>query len=105
MGELAADVFGLDCRLPLDRARKQLFPSGAERAVQGNLDPCSLFAPVPEIERRIARVMEAAPRVGHIFNLGHGILPPTPVEHAQAAVEIVHRLGQKKAAQAVWASL
>ncbi len=98
VGELPADVFGLDFRLPLDRARELLFHGGPERPVQGNLDPCSLFAPLPEIERRIGRVLEAAPKVGHIFNLGHGILPPTPVEHAQAAVEMVHRLGEKKAA-------
>jgi uroporphyrinogen decarboxylase len=61
--------------------------------LQGNLDPCALFAPIPEIERRAADVLARAGRRRHVFNLGHGILPPTPPEHALALVEFVHRAG------------
>jgi uroporphyrinogen decarboxylase len=95
VGDLPADVFGLDFRLPLDQAIARLSQGGRVRAVQGNLDPCVLLGPIDEIERRVEAVMECAPELGHVFNLGHGILPPTPVEHAQAAVEFVHRMGYR----------
>jgi uroporphyrinogen decarboxylase len=89
--QLGADALGVDWRLPLDEARAKVGPNVT---LQGNLDPCSLFAPVPEIERRAAEVLRRAGGRRHVFNLGHGILPPTPPEHAMALVEIVHRLGQ-----------
>ncbi len=91
--EAGADVVSVDWRIHLDEARKVL---GPEIAVQGNLDPTVLFAPIPEIERRVRAVLErngGAP--GHIFNLGHGILPPTPEDHARAFVDAVHRYSQK----------
>jgi uroporphyrinogen decarboxylase len=87
------DVIGLDWRVHLDEAWSRL---GHEVAVQGNLDPVVLFAPQHEIERRVEDILRrAAGRPGHIFNLGHGILPGTPVENVQAAVELVHKLSQR----------
>ncbi len=91
-----ADVLGLDWRLPLDEARRM---TGDAITLQGNLDPCVLFSPVAEIERRAADILRRAGDRLHVFNLGHGILPPTPPEHAQALVEIVHRLGARPAAK------
>jgi uroporphyrinogen decarboxylase len=85
-----ADCLGVDWRTPLDDARAR---TGGSVTLQGNLDPCLLFAPIPEIERRAAGVLRAAGR-RHVFNLGHGILPSTPPDHAVALVEIVHRLGE-----------
>jgi uroporphyrinogen decarboxylase len=70
---------------------------GHDVAIQGNLDPVVLFAPQHEIERRVDDILRrAGGRVGHIFNLGHGILPNTPVEHVAAAVDMVHKLSQCK---------
>ncbi len=81
-------VIGLDWRVDLARAWERLGPGVG---VQGNLDPVVLFAPIPEIERQARRVLgEAAGRPGHIFNLGHGILPHTPVDHVRALVDLVH---------------
>jgi uroporphyrinogen decarboxylase len=93
--DAGGDVIGLDWRVSLDRAWQRL---GTESvAVQGNLDPAVLFAPLPEIGRQVARVLdEAGGRPGHIFNLGHGILPHTPVDHVRAVVDMVrsyHRNG------------
>jgi uroporphyrinogen decarboxylase len=89
-----ADVVGLDWRIQIDAARKRL----PRAAVQGNLDPVCLFAPIPEIEARAADIIARnAGAPGHIFNLGHGILPETPVEGAQALVEAVHRRGKTRA--------
>ncbi len=87
--ECGADVIGIDWRTPLTVATERLGPGFA---LQGNLDPCVLLGPPDEIERRAIQVLEdgaAAP--GHIFNLGHGILPNVPVEHAQRLVEAVQR--------------
>jgi uroporphyrinogen decarboxylase len=89
--KLGADALGIDWRSPLDEVRARV---GDGVTLQGNLDPCVLFAPVSEIERRAADVLRRAGKRRHVFNLGHGILPPTPPEHAQALVEIVHRLGR-----------
>jgi len=81
------DVIGLDWTIPLDAGWARV----PDRAVQGNLDPIALFAPLPELERRVRHVLaRAAGRPGHIFNLGHGILPGTPVEHVRAVVDMVH---------------
>ena len=85
--EIGADVIGLDWRVPLDAGRSAL---GHACAVQGNLDPIALFAETPLLERRVHEVLEAAGgRAGHIFNLGHGIVPGTPVESVQAVVKMV----------------
>jgi uroporphyrinogen decarboxylase len=84
------DVIGLDWRVDLDTAWARV---GHDVAVQGNLDPVALLAPVPEIRARAAAILgQAAGRPGHIFNLGHGVLPDTPVEHARALVDAVHEL-------------
>lgn len=93
MREAGGDVIGVDWRMPLDDAWGKV---GHDVAVQGNLDPVVLFAPLHEIERRVEDILRrAANRPGHIFNLGHGILPQTPVEHVAAAVEMVHKLSQR----------
>ncbi len=81
-------VIGLDWRIGLDQGWDLV---GHDVAVQGNLDPAALFAPRPELERRVREVLRrAAGQAGHIFNLGHGILQNTPVENVQAVVEMVH---------------
>ncbi len=81
-------VLGLDWRLPLDDGWKLL---GQEVAIQGNLDPTVLFAPLPEIKKRVEDILRrAAGRPGHIFNLGHGILQNTPVDNVKAVVDMVH---------------
>ena len=85
-----ADVVGVDWRVPLDDARGRVGPAVA---LQGNLDPASLFLPAQALEQRVARVLREGREAGggHVFNLGHGILPSTPVENAKLAVELVHR--------------
>ncbi len=88
MRDAGGDVMGVDWRMPLDQAWERLGPSVA---IQGNLDPAAMLAPLPELERRVQRVLDqAGGRPGHIFNLGHGILPQTPVEAVRRVVEIVH---------------
>ncbi|MCH7592800.1 MAG: uroporphyrinogen decarboxylase, partial [Planctomycetes bacterium] len=69
-------------------------------ALQGNLDPCALFAPREEIRKQVISVLEKAGNgVGHIFNLGHGILPETPVENAKALVEFVKEESENRKAR------
>jgi uroporphyrinogen decarboxylase len=86
--EAGGDVIGLDWRTPLDTGWKRV---GHDRAIQGNLDPVTLLAPMPEIKRQIDDILaRAGGRAGHIFNLGHGILPSTPVDAVRAAVDYVH---------------
>jgi uroporphyrinogen decarboxylase len=88
MRDAGGDVIGLDWRVDLADARDRL---GDGVAVQGNLDPAALLYPRPELERRIDAVLDrAAGRPGHIFNLGHGVLPETPVENVIATIERVH---------------
>jgi uroporphyrinogen decarboxylase len=88
MKEAGGDVIGLDWRVDLKEAWKRL---GYDVAVQGNLDPAVLLAPTSEISHRAVRVLERAEgRSGHIFNLGHGVLPGTPVDHVLALVDAVH---------------
>ena len=83
------DVIGVDWRVPLDRAWAQ-FP---DRAIQGNLDPSALQAPLQELERAVGEVLQrAAGRPGHIFNLGHGILPDTDPDRVRAVVEMVREM-------------
>jgi uroporphyrinogen decarboxylase len=87
MRETGADVLGLDWRVPLDEGWRL---AGPGCAVQGNLDPIALFAPEPVLEARVKDVLrEANGRPGHIFNLGHGIVPGTPVDHVIRVVEWV----------------
>ena len=82
------DVMGLDWRVDLDRARREL---GDGVAVQGNLDPAVLLGPPDEVERHAADVLRRAQgRPGHIFNLGHGVLPATPPDAIARLVEFVH---------------
>jgi uroporphyrinogen decarboxylase len=88
MRQAGGDVIGLDWRVPLDQGWQDI---GHDRAVQGNLDPVALFAPLPEMEKRIQNVLRRAEgRPGHIFNVGHGILQHTPEDHVKAAVEMIH---------------
>lgn len=91
MKQAGGDVIGLDWRIPLDDGWALL---GDEVAVQGNLDPAILFAPLSEIKTRVGDIMQRADgRPGHIFNLGHGILQHTPVDHVKAVVDMVHEYG------------
>lgn len=93
MRKAGGDVIGVDWRIHLDEAWAMV---GHDVAVQGNLDPLVLYAPLPEIERRVADILRrAGSRPGHIFNLGHGILPTTPIEHVAAAIDMVHKLSQR----------
>lgn len=88
LAESGATVIGVDWRVRLDDAWRMI---GPERAIQGNLDPMSLLADVAELRRRAENVLQqAAGRPGHIFNLGHGVLPQTPVGNARALVDFVH---------------
>ncbi len=88
-----ADVIGIDWRVDMGGAVKRL---GKKVSVQGNLDPCVLLGPGDRIEERVRDIMDkASSSRGHIFNLGHGILPETDVANAVAMVEAVHRLSGK----------
>jgi uroporphyrinogen decarboxylase len=93
MGEAGADVVGVDWRTPLDAATERV---GPDRAVQGNLDPCVLLAPLPVVEDEVRRVLaegKAAP--GHVFNLGHGVLPETDPEVLTRVVDLVHEASRR----------
>lgn len=92
--EAGGDVIGVDWRIDLAAAWQKL---GDGVAVQGNLDPVALFAPWPELRQRAQSVLDAArstARPGHIFNLGHGILPETPVDNVLRLVDFVHEYTQ-----------
>jgi len=87
-------VLGLDWRTPLAEGWKRV---GHDRAIQGNLDPTVLFAPIDVAKKHAQRVLDAAEgRAGHIFNLGHGILPETPVDTVKAVIDYVHEASAKK---------
>jgi len=87
MQESGAEVIGLDWRIPLDTGWQSL---GMKGAVQGNLDPVLLFADSKELKSRAEEILrQAGGRPGHIFNLGHGILPETPVENVKALCDFV----------------
>ncbi len=92
MKRTGADVIGLDWRIHIDEGRRILGPNVA---VQGNLDPMALFLPEKELQARVEDILHRAGPTGHIFNLGHGILPSTPPEAARALVDAVHRLGTR----------
>ena len=94
MREAGGDVIGLDWRVDLADAWQGL-EYGV--AVQGNLDPLILFASPGEIRKRAAAILhKAGGRPGHIFNIGHGILPGTPEDHVIALVDAVHELGSAR---------
>jgi len=93
VAKAGSDVMGLDWHVNLGKARDAI---GPRIAVQGNLDPTVLYAPKEHIEMEVKRILdENAGRPGHIFNLGHGILPTVDPEHARFMVECVHRLSGK----------
>ena len=96
MRETGAEVIGLDWRIPLDQGWGSV---GEDRAVQGNLDPAVLFAEWKEVRSRAEDILSrAGGRRGHIFNLGHGILPETPVENVKALAQFVQEYSAKTAA-------
>jgi uroporphyrinogen decarboxylase len=82
------DVLGVDWRMPLDWFRDRL---GSQTGIQGNLDPVALLSPWPQLKRQVDDILKRADgRPGHVFNLGHGILPTTPVENVRRLVDYVH---------------
>jgi uroporphyrinogen decarboxylase len=92
MREAGGDVIGLDWRVPLDEGWKHV---GHDVGVMGNLDPVALFANRDHLRAQARKILEqAGGRPGHIFNLGHGILPETPVENVIALVEAVHEMSK-----------
>lgn len=98
MAATGADVIGLDWRQPLEEGWRAV---GSAHAVQGNLDPITLFAPPDILEQRVKEILRsAAGRPGHIFNLGHGIVPGTPVENVQAVVRMVREFRLEEAKNA-----
>ncbi len=89
MGDAGADVVGVDFRLPLDEAADRV---GADRSLQGNLDPAVLFAPWEAVEARTRSVLAAGRTArGHVFNLGHGVIPETDPDVLTKVVDLVHR--------------
>jgi uroporphyrinogen decarboxylase len=93
VAEAGGSVIGVDWRVRLDDAWRTV---GYDRAVQGNLDPLVLLGPVEGIRQRAAEVLEqAGGRPGHIFNLGHGILPQTPVDNVLALIDAVREFSSK----------
>jgi uroporphyrinogen decarboxylase len=87
--DAGGDVIGVDWRSPLDEAWERI---GYDRAVQGNLDPTLLLGPTGRMLRAVDDILNRVDgRPGHVFNLGHGILPPTPLEHVQMLAHYVHR--------------
>ncbi len=93
MSESGGDVIGVDWRISLDSAWKRI---GYKKAIQGNLDPAVLFGPASEIKKHVRAIIEmTAGHNGHIFNLGHGVLPTTPESNVKALVDIVHELSER----------
>lgn len=88
MGEAGADVVGVDWRVPLDEAVRRVGPG---KALQGNLDPTVLFAGKDVVEAKAQEVLDAAAGLeGHVFNLGHGVMPKTDPDALTRLVEYVH---------------
>ncbi|WP_156226829.1 uroporphyrinogen decarboxylase [Corynebacterium comes] len=97
MSEAGSEVMGVDWRVPLDVAAERIHAVSGPKVLQGNLDPAILFAgrdaivsEVARIRAEAARAIEAGHATGHIFNLGHGVLPNTPAEAITEAVAIIH---------------
>jgi uroporphyrinogen decarboxylase len=87
---VGADAYGIDWRLPMDEARHRLAQGGAvNAAIQGNLDPALLLGPIDVVISTAQKIMAEGGNRGHIFNLGHGIYPETPIEAVQALVDTV----------------
>ena len=94
MKQAGGDVIGVDWRVDLGEAWSRI---GYDVAIQGNLDPVILLSSVDLIEKEVKRILErAGDRPGHIFNLGHGILPNTPVDHVVALIDLVHQYSSKR---------
>jgi uroporphyrinogen decarboxylase len=90
IARVEADVYSIDWRLPLSRARERLSAGGAhDFAVQGNLDPALLLATPDRLQKQIGVVLDEGGNTGHIFNLGHGIYPETPIENVELLVRAV----------------
>lgn len=88
MSEAGGDIIGVDWRINIDEGWKKI---GFDKAIQGNMDPLLLLAPIKEIEKRVKDILRRVDnRPGHIFNLGHGIIPETPVDSVIALVDMVH---------------
>jgi uroporphyrinogen decarboxylase len=88
MGAAGADVVGVDWRVPLDEAVRRVGPG---KAVQGNLDPTIVFAPDDVVRRKVHEVLAAGKAAeGHVFNLGHGVLPETDPDVLARVVDLVH---------------
>jgi len=93
MRQAGGDVIGLDWRVRLDEGWQRV---GHDVAVMGNLDPIALFASTDALRSQAKRILDqAGGRPGHVFNLGHGILPETPVENVIALVDMVHEMSQR----------
>ncbi|MFQ5796145.1 MAG: uroporphyrinogen decarboxylase [Candidatus Bipolaricaulia bacterium] len=93
ISQAGGDVIGVDWRIPLDQAWVLL---GEGVGIQGNLDPAVLLGPFAEVEKRTTDILKRAKnRPGHIFNLGHGVLPDTPVDHVARLVEVVHEQSRR----------
>jgi uroporphyrinogen decarboxylase len=88
VGRIGADAIGLDWRVDVARAREVL----GKTPIQGNLDPVALFAPPEAIAAEVKAILKAAGPMGHVFNLGHGILPETPIEGVEAMIAAVRGL-------------
>lgn len=87
MGEAGGDVIGVDWRIPIDEAARRL----PGKAIMGNLDPALLFSPLPILEKKVDEILDRMKdHPGHIFNLGHGILPGTPPENVRAVARRIH---------------
>ena len=95
MGEAGADVVGVDWRVPLDEAVSRVEPG---KALQGNLDPAILLSPWPVVEQRALQVLERGRTAeGHIFNLGHGVLPQTDPDVLARLTELVQTASARPA--------
>jgi uroporphyrinogen decarboxylase len=95
MRAAGGNVIGVDWRVSLEEARLRI---GEDSGIQGNLDPALLLAPWPILRKRTKEILDSVGnRAGHIFNLGHGILPTTPVDSAKALVDFVHEYTFRKA--------
>jgi uroporphyrinogen decarboxylase len=91
--DAGGDVIGVDWRIPIDEAWTRI---GTDRGVQGNLDPTLLLGPAARMLQQTDSVLARVNnRPGHIFNLGHGILPSTPVEHVQMLAQYVHSASRR----------
>lgn len=96
MREAGGDVIGVDWRAPIDTEWDRL---GDRVAIQGNLDPAVLFGPRSVVQKQVIEILERVEgRPGHIFNVGHGILPETPIEHVQYVIELVHDFAEGRRA-------